>query len=191
MDTITVTFLGIGAFALLLMLLSLLGGHLHLGHVHLGHVHLGHLHTGGADAGGMLTLPSIAGFIGVFGFGGAIVAALVPGHGTGTVLLAAGAGVAAGVPAAWLAGRLMRAAMNMSTDATLSSTDLVGGIGVVVTEIPDGGYGEVRLSVAGQMFKLNARSDTPIARGVEVFVIEAPSPTSVLVEPLPQSKESP
>ena len=72
MDAVTVTFLAIGCFALLMLALSLIGGHLHLGHVHLGHVDLGHadlghVHTGGAghvgpdgqpSGGGLqLTLP--------------------------------------------------------------------------------------------------------------------------------------
>jgi membrane protein implicated in regulation of membrane protease activity len=75
--------------------------------------------------------------------------------------------------------------MNMPTDGTLSSADLVGAIGVVVTPVPEGGYGEVRLAVAGSQLKFNARSEQPLARGTQVFVIEVPSPTSVLVEPHP------
>jgi membrane protein implicated in regulation of membrane protease activity len=75
--------------------------------------------------------------------------------------------------------------MNMSTDATLTSHDLIGTVGVVITPVPVGGYGEVRLSVAGQQIKFNARSDQPLALGTRVFVIEVPTPTSVLVEPTP------
>jgi membrane protein implicated in regulation of membrane protease activity len=206
MDAVTVTFLAIGGLALLLLVLSLLGGHvhvghLHLGHVHLGHVHLGHLHLGhaghvpaggGSGAGGFeLTLPAIAGFLGSFGFGGAIAASLVGGGGTVAAVLAVAVGIAVGLPAAWAADRLMRAAVNMSTDATLTSADLVGTSGVVITAVPAGGYGEVRLAVAGQQIKFNARADEPLARGTEVFVIEVPSPTSVLVEPTPGSQPDP
>ena len=89
----------------------------------------------------------------------------------------------AAVPTAFLAGKLVNAAMNMATDGTLTSSDLLGMSGVVITPVPVGGYGEVRLAVAGQQIKFNARANEPLALGTRVFVIEVPSPTSVLVEP--------
>jgi membrane protein implicated in regulation of membrane protease activity len=92
-------------------------------------------------------------------------------------------GLLAAVPTGWLAGRLVNAAINISTDATLTSNDLIGAMGVVITPVPVGGYGEVRLAIAGQHIKFNARSDQPLALGTRVFVISVPSPTSVLVEP--------
>jgi membrane protein implicated in regulation of membrane protease activity len=196
-DAVTVTFLAIGGLALLLLVLSLIGGHLHIGHIHLGHLghvsHLGHVgHAVTGPAGGFeLTLPAIAGFLGAFGFGGAIVAALIGGGGAGVALLAVVVGLAVGLPAAWAAGRLMNAAVNMATDGTLTSSDLLGASGVVVTPVPVGGYGEVRLAVAGQQIKFNARADEPLPRGTPVFVIEVRSPTSVLVEPTPGVKERP
>lgn len=187
------TFLVIGGFSLLLLVLSLLGGgrmHLgrvHLGHLHLGRFHLGHVHVGrfhlGRQHSGELSLPALAGFLGAFGFGGAIAASLVPGNGVATVLISVGVGLLAAVPAAWLTGRMVNAAINMPTDTTLSSHHLVGAMGVVISPIPVGGYGEVRLAVAGQQLKFNARSDQPLALGTRVFVISVPSPTSVLVEP--------
>ncbi len=188
MSGIVVTFLALGGFALLMLVLSMLGGHLHLGHLHLGHLHIdighGHFHLGDAD-GGELSLPVIAGFLGALGFGGAIGATLA--GGTGAVALVVGLviGLVAAVPTAFLAGKLVNAAMNMATDATLSSNDLLGTTGVVVTPVPDGGYGEVRLAVAGQQIKFNARAAEPLALGTRVFVIGVPSPTSVLVEPTP------
>jgi hypothetical protein len=94
-------------------------------------------------------------------------------------------GLLAAVPAGWLAGRLVNAAMNMPTDATLTSGDLIGTVGVVITPVPVGGYGEVRLAVAGQQIKFNARADQQLALGTRVFVIAVPTPTSVLVEPTP------
>jgi membrane protein implicated in regulation of membrane protease activity len=186
MSAVTVTFLGIGCLSLLLLVLSLVGGgHLHLGHLHLGHIHLGHIGhgtPGGGHDGLNLSLPVLTGFIGAFGFGGAIAAEVLPGH---NALLASGVGLLAAVPTAWGAGRLMNAAINMSTDATLSSGDLVGAMGVVISPVPADGFGEVRLSIGGQPMKFNARSAEPLAIGTHVFVIEVPSPTSVLVEPTP------
>jgi membrane protein implicated in regulation of membrane protease activity len=194
MDAVTITFLAIGCFSLLLLVLSLVGGHAHLGHLHLGHLHVGHLHVGhlhvgthagtAGDSGGIeLTLPAIAGFLGAFGFGGAIAASLFDGHGAGTVLLALFVGLVLALPAAWAGGRLMRAAMDMNTDGTLQSSDLVGATGVVISPVPADGYGAVRLAVAGQQIRFNARSDEPLALGTRVLVIEVPTSTSVLVEP--------
>jgi membrane protein implicated in regulation of membrane protease activity len=193
MSGIIVTFLAIGGFALLLLVLSLIGGnHLHLGHLHvghlhlhLGHLHIGHAHLGGHDGGAELSMPVIAGFLGAFGFGGTIAATLAGGHGAAAIVAGVVVGLLAAVPTAFLAGRLVNAAMNMATDATLTSADLVGASGVVVTPVPESGYGEVRLAVAGQQIKFNARADRPLARGTRIFVIEVPSPTSVLVEPTP------
>jgi membrane protein implicated in regulation of membrane protease activity len=197
MSAVAGTFLAIGGFSLVLLVLSLFGGgrlhlgHLHIGHFHIGHLHLGHGHIGHVQgsnpAGGHgidLSLPVISGFLGTFGFGGAIVASLLPG-GSGTWLAATVVGLVAAVPAAWLAGRMMRAAMNMSTDATLTSQDLLGALGVVISPVPNGGLGEVRLAIAGQQMKFYARSDQPLALGTRVFVISVPTPTSVLVEPTP------
>jgi hypothetical protein len=53
---------------------------------------------------------------------------------------------------------------------------------VVVTPIPNAGYGEVRVRVGGQPVKLNARAERPIALGAQIFVVEALTETSVLVE---------
>ena len=196
MDAVVGTFLVIGGVSLLLLVLSLFGGrvhlghmhigHVHIGHVHLGHPHVGHVHVGQAGAGPQgteLSLPVIAGFIGAFGFGGAIVASLLAGRGVVTLFAATVAGLLAAVPTALLAGRLVHAAVNMPTDATLTSNDLIGAMGVVITPVPVDGYGEVRLAIAGQQIKFHARSDQPLALGTRVFVISVPSPTSVLVEP--------
>ncbi len=185
MSGIVLTFLALGGFALVMLVLSMIGGHLHLGHLHIGHVHvhLGHLHLGHTDGGTDLSLPVIAGFLGALGFGGAIGASLAGSYGAVAVLVGLVVGLLAAVPTAFLAGKLVNAAMNMATDGTLSSSDLLGTSGVVITPVPVGGYGEVRLAVAGQQIKFNARAAEPLALGTRVFVIEVPSPTSVLVEP--------
>src|SRR5690606_17793815 len=140
MNAATVTFLLIGGTGLVLLIASLFLGDL----------------DADADAG-PFSLPSVAGFVGAFGLGGAIPAAI------GTVALA-------------------RAASRMRTDATPTRMDVVGRLGVVVTPIPAEGYGEVRITLGGQPVKLNAKSDKPIPLGAHVFVIEAPTETSVVVE---------
>ena len=173
------TFLVIGGIGLFLLVTSLVGcSHPHLGHVDL-HlpVHFGH-HVGhGGDT--MFSLPSIAGFIGAFGFGGAIAAQLLSSH---SALVPSLIGLAAAVPTAWGAARLTRAAMEMRTDATPTQHDVVGSLGVVIREIPQGGYGEVRVSFAGQLMKFHARATAPLPVGAQILVVDAPSTTSVVVE---------
>lgn len=80
--------------------------------------------------------------------------------------------------------RLSRWAREIPTDATPGRADLLGAIGVVVTPISEQGYGEVRVRVAGQPVKLRARAAGALPLGAAVFVIEATSHTSVVVEPL-------
>src|SRR5262245_56621533 len=151
MDSVTTVFLVVGGIGVAVLAISLLVGDL---------VHFGH-----PDADGPFSLPAVAGFIGAFGFVGAIAGYLAPG-GTGfRAVVVAVDGVIAAVPTAWLAIRLSRAAMNMRTDASPTTADLVGTLGVVVTPIPASGYGEVRVLLAGQPVKLNAKADSPLPLG--------------------------
>lgn len=168
MDWVMITFLVIGAVGVVVLAASLLLGDL---------LNLGH-----ADVDGPFSVPAIAGFVGAFGFIGLIVAALVPG-GTGVEAGLGGVGgLLAAVPTGALAIRLTRVMAGMPTDATLTSGDLIGTTGIVITPIRAGGYGEVTLAVSGQRLKYNARADTPLAIGTPVLVVETPSATSVVVE---------
>ncbi|MGY0020156.1 hypothetical protein ACVHNB_14370 [Streptomyces sp. YJ-C3] len=129
---------------------------------------------------GVLSLPVIAGFVSMLGFGGALV--------LGTTGLGAGAatavGTGAGAGAGWLTWRLSRALMRDDSSRAPRGADLVGSTGRVVTAIPADGYGEVLLHQAGQPVKLAARSQVAVARGGEVWVEETLSPTSVAVRPV-------
>jgi membrane protein implicated in regulation of membrane protease activity len=184
---VTTGFLIVGGFGLLLLAASVAaGGHLHFGHVHLHvpHVHLPHFGHGaphvahpGADAA--LSTPSIAGFIGAFGFGGAIAAQLLHSRSATVPSLI---GLAVAIPFAWLAARLTRAAMEMHTDATPVQSDVIGSLGVVIRAIPNQGYGEVRVALAGQQMKFHARAAADLPAGTPILVIDAPSTTSVIVE---------
>ncbi|WDZ86004.1 hypothetical protein [Micromonospora cathayae] len=168
MATGTLIFLIIGAAGVAVLAVALLGGEL--------------LHLGQPGVDGPVSVEAVAGFAGAFGFGGAIANELL---GAGTPALVAGAvtaGAGAAVPTAWFAARLSRAARNMRTDPTPTRDHLVGALGLVVTPIPATGYGEVRVRLAGQPVKLNARADRPLPVGTQVFVVEALSETSVHVE---------
>ncbi|WP_221348464.1 hypothetical protein [Streptomyces beigongshangae] len=129
---------------------------------------------------GLLSLPVIAGFVSMLGFGGALVLGTT-GLGAGS---ATAAGVGAGAGAGWLTWRFSRALMRDDPSATPRGTDLVGSPGSVVTAIPPDGYGEVLVHLAGQPVKLAARSPEAVARGTEIWVEESLSPTSVAVRPV-------
>lgn len=168
MTAVTTTFLVLGGIGLVVLAVSVFAGDV--------------LHTGHPDADGPFSVPAVAGFLGAFGFIGALAAQLAGGSGGFAVLVGGLVGLVAAVPTALLATRLVRAALRMRTDATPNRTDLLGQLGVVVTPIPVDGYGEVRISLGGQPVKLNARADSPVPLGAKVFVVAAPSDTSVVVE---------
>ncbi|PCG86003.1 hypothetical protein CIB93_10885 [Streptomyces sp. WZ.A104] len=138
---------------------------------------------GGVTGGlfdGLLSLPVIAGFISMLGFGGAItLGATSAGPFVATLI-----GTASGVAAAWLTWKLSKALMRDQTHTTPRESDLVGSSGSVVTAIPAAGYGEVLLNLGGQPVKYAAKSATPVARGTEIWVEEALSTTSVAVRPV-------
>jgi membrane protein implicated in regulation of membrane protease activity len=165
MDTATVVFLIIGAVGVLLLLAGLLG-------------------LDGLDLDLPVPVEAIAAALGGFGFTAAVVSASVASQTPVPLVAATATGAVVAVPAGWLALRLARAANRMATDATPTRNDLLGLIGTVVTPIPAQGYGEIRVTLGGQPVKLNAGADIAIPSGAEVFVITAPSETSVLVEPL-------
>lgn len=129
---------------------------------------------------GLLSLPVVAGFVSMLGFGGAIA--------LGTTGLGAGGATAVGAALGLGAGRLTwkfsRALMRDQTAATPRGDDLVGTAGAVVTAIPVDGYGEVLLRLAGQPVKFAARSAVAVTRGTEIWVESALSPTSVAVRPV-------
>lgn len=168
MSTPTLVFLIIGGLGVGILALGLLGAEL--------------LQFGHPDVDGPVSLEAVAGFTGAFGFAAAIASELLDAATPVEVAAASGLGLAAALPTAYLALRLARAARNMHTDPTPTRQDLIGRLGVVVTPIPVGGYGEVRVRLGGQPMKLNARADRPVPTGAQVFVIDAPSETSVVVE---------
>lgn len=178
MDAAATAFLVVGGVGVALLVLSLVVGE------------IGHL---ALDAdGGPFSLEAVAALLGGIGFGGAAAVALLPASlgGTATVLIALLVGLALAVPLAWGAIRLSRALRDMPTTETLTRDHLAGAQGVVVSAVPAAGYGEVRLSLAGQHLKYAARSDVPLPAGTPVYVVEALSETAVHVvstapDPLP------
>ena len=166
MGTMTIVFLVVGGIGALLLLLGLVGVELF-------------------DLDGFVPLEVMAAMLGMFGFAAAATSSLVDLRGAPMMLASVGVGTLVAIPAGWVTLRIVRAATTMHTDATPERNDLIGLTGVVVTPIPASGYGEVRVTLGGQPVKLNATADSPIPLATQVFVIAAPSDTSVVVEPVP------
>lgn len=168
LDPISLAFLAVGGVGIAVLLLSLVVGEIgEFGH---------------GDADGPFSVPAIAAGLGGIGFGGAAASALLPGLPTVvTVLLCLLVGLVVAVPLAAGAVKLSSGLRDMPTEPTLTADRLLGTQGVVVSTVPAGGFGEVRLSVAGQHLKYSARSDVTLPTGTPVYVVDTPSATSVEV----------
>jgi hypothetical protein len=129
---------------------------------------------------GWLSVPSLGAALAAFGVTGWVLhsQAEIP---TGP---AAGAGAAAAVVNAVVAYRLSRAAMEMATDATPDTGNLLGASGRVVTPIAAESTGEVLIELAGQPVKLSATTADghPLTLGASIVVVSVRSPTRVVVE---------
>jgi membrane protein implicated in regulation of membrane protease activity len=179
---VAAVFLVVGVVGLVVLLLSLFAGE------------LGDLGLGDLGLDGWFSVPAIAALLGGVGFGGAAATALLSENlpDAVTALLALAVGLVVAVPLAWGAVRLSRALTDMPTQETLTRHHLVGAQGVVVSPVPDAGFGEVRLTLAGQQIKFSARSHVPLAAGTPVYVVEALSETSVeVVSTAPESLPHP
>lgn len=160
-------FLVIGAVGIAVLVLSLLLGDL---------FNMEHLNVLDSE---FFSTAGLAGFIGAFGFGGAIALEI-----TQTTWMAVAAGGVLGVLVGWLAGWLtakLKAGQSGSAPATAS---IMGAQARVISAIPDAGFGEIRVMMAGHPLKLNAKSDQPLAQGTRVWVSNVLSPTAVHVTPI-------
>ena len=159
-------FLVIGAVGIVMLLFSLIVGE---------HVHGIFDALGGGD---WFTGSSLAAFLGALGFGGAIVQQL-----TGSTALAVVGGILLGVIFGGLIAYGMIKLRLIDTGGAVTTNDLMDAPGVVLSDIPALGFGEVRVTRQGQMMKLNAKSAIPISIGTQVTVIDVLSATAVVVEP--------
>ena len=159
-------FLVIGAVGIVMLLFSLIVGE---------HVHGIFDALGGGD---WFTGSSLAAFLGALGFGGAIVQQL-----TGSTVLAVVGGIFLGVVFGGLIAYGMIKLRLIDTGGAVTTNDLMDAPGVVLSDIPALGFGEIRVTRQGQMMKLNAKSAIPISTGTQVTVINVLSATAVVVEP--------
>lgn len=160
-------FLIIGGVGVALVLLALIIGDVLDG--------LFHLDVLGGD---LFSFSSLAAFVGAFGFGGALGLALID-----STLVAVIVGVVIGAIAAWGAVSLTKALKSGENEASFRSDSMIGHAGLVITAIPEGGYGEIRISAGGHVRKLSAKSALPVDAGQEVWVSSILSPTAVEVTP--------
>ncbi len=159
-------FLIIGGVGIALLLISLLVGE---------HVDGVVDSLGGGD---WFSGSSLAAFIGAFGFGGAIVL-----DQTGTMLWAVLGGLVIGALVGAMIGYLFLRLRRSQEGGAPTTSDLVERSGVVITDIPADGMGEIRILQAGHMTKLYARAPEPLRAGTRVTVTDVISATSVKVIP--------
>jgi len=159
-------FIVIGAVGLALVVLSLL---------------LGEVFDGLLDidvGGGMFSAPVLGSFLASFGFGAALI---VYSTGVSGALGAVG-GLVSGLVVGGIALVMMRSLVNMPTDETVSTSGLTGEPGIVITSIPQDGFGEVTIRHHGSQHKYNARALEPIPAGAPVRVTAVLSASAVQVE---------
>lgn len=155
-------YLILGFAGLAFLLVSLLAGEFLDGVLHVG--------------GDWFSSAAAAAFVSAFGF----CASLAQSADLGTPATL-GLGVAAGALVATLTAWLTRLLKNGATDQTPRTTDIVGYDGVVVSTIPEAGFGVVSISVGGHLTRLNARAVETIESGAAVTVVGVLSPTAVSV----------
>lgn len=130
-------------------------------------------------AGGDLPAAVLGGAAAAFGIAGGSWSAA-----TGGTLSAALVGLVASALLGTGALLLTRALTQGATDRALTSRDLLGVEGVVLSTVRPGTYGEISLRVGGHPLKLAARAERELLPGAPVLVVESLSSTAVRVLPL-------
>lgn len=123
---------------------------------------------------GLFGPASIATFFLVFGFSGSWMSANTGIPAGLLMLIAAGFGALVFVPIAFLTRYLAK-----SESGIVSSNNLVGNTGNVLTDIKTGAYGQVRLNHSGHLMTMTATSDEEIASPALVRVV-AVSPSNIV-----------
>lgn len=130
------------------------------------------------DGGGIFSTPVIGAFLAAFGFGAALIIYTAdPGPGVSAL-----GGLGSGLLVGGIALFMTKSLMNMPTDEPVRSEGLRGRTGTVITRIPEGGYGEISVTYAGQYMKVSARAAEPIPAGARVVVTDVTSASSVVVK---------
>lgn len=158
-----ITFLLIGAVGIFLLVISLV---------------VGDLLDGLFDFGGdLFSGAALAGFLGAFGFGGALAL-----DASDTLWVAVLVGLVAGLVVGAGAGYASYQLKKGGDEANVRTGDLTGMPGSVISSIPADGFGEVSVVASGHITKLNARASEPLGAGTPITIQAVLSATSVFVE---------
>lgn len=161
-------FILIGAVGLTIVLLTLI-----LGEVLDGLFGAFDVDTGG----GVFSAPVIGSFLAAFGFGAALIM-----FSTGaSATIGALGGLASGGVVGGFALLMMRSLMTMPTDETVTTRGLEGVSAIVITPIPEDGYGEVTIRHHGEQRKYNAQATEALPVGTRVEVTAVISASAVIV----------
>ncbi len=127
--------------------------------------------------GGVFSAPVIGSFLAAFGFGAAL---LMFSTDVGATVGALG-GLASGAVVGGFALLMMRSLMTMPTDETVTTRGLEGASAIVITPIPEDGYGEVTIRHHGEQRKYNAQATDALPVGARVEVTAVISASAVIV----------
>ena len=109
---------------------------------------------GGGGGPGVLSIRGMA--LLATGFGGV---GFIVQHYTGNLLMACVAGLLSGWLFAFVGLAFVRIFFQQQASSMLTTGQITGATGIVTTPIPEGGHGEVRISVGGQQISRTATSD--------------------------------
>ncbi len=126
---------------------------------------------------GVLSSEVVLSFLATFGLTGAILL----GTTDVSMIVAALAGVGAGVVVGAGASAVTRGLASAPTAHQLSAADYVDQVATVTTSIPADGMGQVHLVLAGQSTSIAARAAEPIAHGSTVRISTVLGPGVVKV----------
>lgn len=126
---------------------------------------------------GLFGPASIATFFLVFGFGGSWMSGFTGIPGGIVLVIAAMLGALVFIPIGFLTRYLAR-----SESGIVSSSNLVGNTGNVLTDIRVGAYGQVRMNHSGHLMTLTATADEEITSPTVVRVVSVTPPNIVHVE---------
>ncbi len=127
-------------------------------------------HAGEAEGGpGPVSLRTIMAFVGGWGWGG-----LIGLDGIGWGMMSLPFGAAMGLVLALAVFQFMKFLHAQEATSTVGIAHMMGQDGVVLTTIPPGGTGEVRINVRGTTIKSLARADSSeeVAAGSSIRVVE-------------------
>ena len=167
-------FFGSGGVGIALLLLALL-----IGDVLDGALGLDGLEGFNALDADVFSTAGIAGLLGGFGFAGAIGLEL-----TGLMPVAIVLGLVVGALLGWGAGKLTALLRRQGSDVAPSTASLIGAEALVITAIPENGYGQIRLRYGGHTHTLNAKGPVELDAGTRVWISGVLSATSVEVRPV-------